>query len=328
MILADKIISLRKKSGWSQEELAEQLGVSRQSVSKWESGASIPDLDKILKLSRVFCVSTDYLLKDELEDTQPGEGAPWEDAELRTVSADEAHRYMSLCQKISLRFSLAIPLFVLSPVALLLFGALAEYRNTFSDNMAGGLGVALLLVLVAVGLAVCIHGGMRLSAYEYLEKDVFSLEFGVYGVVEKRQKEFAPRFRRSIVGGVCLCILGIVPLMLSAAFGAGEFVMVLLICLLLAMVAAAVHLFVRAGMMDDCFHKLLQEGGHSPENKAIDKKTDAFPGIYWCSATAVYLAWSFISGRWESTWIVWPVAGVLFAAVYALVRARAKSRMD
>ena len=64
MILADKIAELRKKNGWSQEELAGQLGVSRQSVSKWESASSIPDLDKILKMSEIFGVSTDYLLKD------------------------------------------------------------------------------------------------------------------------------------------------------------------------------------------------------------------------------------------------------------------------
>ena len=61
MILADKIILLRKKMGWSQEQLAEQLDISRQSVSKWESGASNPDLDKIVKLSKLLGVSTDYL---------------------------------------------------------------------------------------------------------------------------------------------------------------------------------------------------------------------------------------------------------------------------
>ena len=65
MILADKIIELRKKNGWSQEELAEKVGVSRQSVSKWEGALSVPDLDKILLMSRIFGVSTDYLLKDE-----------------------------------------------------------------------------------------------------------------------------------------------------------------------------------------------------------------------------------------------------------------------
>lgn len=67
MILADKIINLRKKNGWSQEELAERLGVSRQSVSKYEGAQSVPDLDKILKLSEIFGVTTDYLIKDDIE---------------------------------------------------------------------------------------------------------------------------------------------------------------------------------------------------------------------------------------------------------------------
>ena len=67
MILADKIITLRKKAGWSQEELAAQLNVSRQSVSKWESVQSIPDMDKVVQMSQLFGVTTDFLLKDEIE---------------------------------------------------------------------------------------------------------------------------------------------------------------------------------------------------------------------------------------------------------------------
>ncbi len=71
MILADKIIRLRKRNGWSQEELAEKMNVSRQSVSKWESAQSVPDLARILQLSAIFGVTTDYLLKDELEAEVP-----------------------------------------------------------------------------------------------------------------------------------------------------------------------------------------------------------------------------------------------------------------
>ena len=67
MILADKITEERKKNGWSQEELANQLGVSRQAVSKWESAGAVPDLQRILQMSELFCVSTDYLLKDEMK---------------------------------------------------------------------------------------------------------------------------------------------------------------------------------------------------------------------------------------------------------------------
>lgn len=76
MIFADKLIRLRKKNGWSQEELAEKLNVSRQAVSKWESAQTVPELEKLLQLSALFGVTTDYLLKDELEleEYTPGGG--------------------------------------------------------------------------------------------------------------------------------------------------------------------------------------------------------------------------------------------------------------
>lgn len=67
MILADKIIKLRKKNGWSQEELADKMNISRQAISKWESSQTLPDLERILQLSSLFKVTTDYLLKDEIE---------------------------------------------------------------------------------------------------------------------------------------------------------------------------------------------------------------------------------------------------------------------
>ena len=67
MKLPDKIINLRKDNGWSQEELAEKLNVSRQAVSRWESGSAPPDAANLLQLSRLFSVTTDYLLNDEYE---------------------------------------------------------------------------------------------------------------------------------------------------------------------------------------------------------------------------------------------------------------------
>lgn len=67
MSLSEKIYSLRKKSGLSQEQLAEQLGVSRQAVSKWESGQSIPESDKLIAISRYFAVSLDYLINEDIE---------------------------------------------------------------------------------------------------------------------------------------------------------------------------------------------------------------------------------------------------------------------
>ena len=68
MIFADKIIQLRKQRGWSQEELAERMHVTRQSVSKWESMQSVPDIERVVQLSELFGVSLDYLLKDDVKD--------------------------------------------------------------------------------------------------------------------------------------------------------------------------------------------------------------------------------------------------------------------
>ena len=66
MIFADKLISLRKKNGWSQEELAEKMNVSRQTISKWENGTAMPDLKKLTDLASLFDVSMDELLGTKL----------------------------------------------------------------------------------------------------------------------------------------------------------------------------------------------------------------------------------------------------------------------
>ena len=97
MILADKIIDERKKNGWSQEDLAEQLGVSRQSVSKWESAGSVPDLKKVIQMAELFGVSTDYLLKDEMEKENRGiaeTSGRDADSLLRRVSMEEANAFL------------------------------------------------------------------------------------------------------------------------------------------------------------------------------------------------------------------------------------------
>ena len=87
MVLPEKLYTLRKKSGLSQEQLAEALNVSRQAISKWEGGSATPESDKLLALSNYFGVSLDYLLKDGAS-----VGAPAEVREdHRTNAAFEPH---------------------------------------------------------------------------------------------------------------------------------------------------------------------------------------------------------------------------------------------
>ena len=67
MKLSEKLIALRKEKGWSQEDFAEKLDVSRQAISRWENGSAQPDAQNILRISKLFDVSADYLLNDDCE---------------------------------------------------------------------------------------------------------------------------------------------------------------------------------------------------------------------------------------------------------------------
>ena len=67
MKMQDKLIMLRKKAGWSQDDLAEKINISRQAISRWENGTALPDAQNVLQLSKLFNVTTDYLLNDDYE---------------------------------------------------------------------------------------------------------------------------------------------------------------------------------------------------------------------------------------------------------------------
>ena len=128
MIFADKLIKLRKKSGWSQEELANQMNVTRQSVSKWEGAQSIPDLEKIIRLSELFGVSIDYLLKDEIEEAEQidyTEDTP----QVRSVSIEEAFNFLRIKEMTAKWIAYGVLLCILSPICLLVLGQLMKYQN-------------------------------------------------------------------------------------------------------------------------------------------------------------------------------------------------------
>lgn len=330
MIFAEKIVNLRKKCGWSQEELAEKLNVSRQSVSKWESGASIPDIEKIILLGNLFEVSTDYLLKDEIEEEQYIETKEvYEVPEKRSVSVEEANDFMNLTRKFAGFTAAATSLCVLSPVPLLLIGGMQEYgKIKISEDMAGGIGVIILLVLVALGVAGLIFCGMSLSKYEYMEKEKLVLQYGVKGIVEKKKEAFFRRYMACVAVGTVLCILAVVPLMVALGFGASELSMVYCTGGLLTIIAAAVFLFVWSGSIQGSYEKLLQEGDYTIERKSLRKKLSFFPGAYWCTTTAVFLCVGFFLSDWYLSGIIWPVAGLLFVVLQGILKAVAKPKAE
>ena len=329
MILADKITDLRKKNGWSQEELANQLGVSRQAVSKWESASSIPDLDKIVKMSIIFGVSTDYLLKDSLEERRDTEEIlECNTAELgmddekgiRMISMETANAYLDLLRNISSRIALGVSLCILSPIMLIGLTGVSDKKEgmILSAEAAVGIGMTILLLMVAVAVAVFIIYGRKIEIYDFLEKEPIELAYGVKGLVEKEKLGYEAVHSRKLVLGIVLCILSAVPIMVLAVSDKNEMLTILGVNLCLILVSIGVYLLVSTGIVYGGFQKLLEEGDYTRSQKIENKRNDVIGKIYWCSATAIYLGWSFITMEWEKTWIVWPIAGVFYGAVVGI----------
>lgn len=323
MILADKIIQLRKKSGWSQEELAAQMGVSRQSVSKWESGQSIPDLDKILKLSALFNVSTDFLLKDELSDAPVAvDQAPEADAAVRTVSMEEADAFLTLQAQAAPKIALAVSLCILSPMLLIYLGALSDVEGGYrvSEAVAMAVGLPVLLLVVVGAVALFLRYGRPLERYDYLDKEAIELAYGVEGVVRKRHGAMVKRHTTRLIVGTALCILAAVPLFVSAVFEEQGALMGPVYGLLatLAMVAVGVYLLVETCTLNGGYQRLLEEGDYTRAKKEESKRNGPLLMIFWGVTTGIYLFWSFWTDDWERTWLVWPVAGVLFVAALGM----------
>ena len=332
MIMADKIIELRKKNGWSQEELAEKLDVSRQAVSKWESAQSVPDMNRVLLLSKVFGVSTDYLLKDELGEAASPEAPLPEDAgkTLRRVSMEEAQEYLRYRKQFAGRVSLGVLLCILSPVAIILFAVGQETgRVAVTEQQAVALGLLPLFLLIGAAVALFVVSGLAGKKYEYLDRDCFETEYGVAGYVREQRERSHGSFVARLTVGVVLCVLSVIPifaamLLPGSEAGDSDFRYAVAVAALLCIVACGVWLIVSAAVVYGSYDVLLEEGDHSRARKKELPRVSRLSTCYWGIVTAGYLAYSFISNDWAHSWIVWPVAGVLYGVVYAVFSAVGK----
>lgn len=319
MKLSDKIILLRKQKGWSQEELAGQLDVSRQSVSKWESGASIPDIDKILLLSQIFGTTTDFLLKEDNEpkdvtEEQSSEATKKETPK-RRVSRQEAETFLSIRKEASKKIALGVWLCIVSPALMMTLIGISESTSLgLNENIAVAIGLVTLFVLVTIAVSKFIEQGIILSKYEYIEKEEILIEHDLECALKKDSEAYLPIFSTHIATGVVLCILSVIPLVTFALIE-NELMVMISISILLIIVAFGVHRFVEASIIKGSYDQLLQSGDYSVVRKKASKTMETFSGVYWMIVTIIYLLVSFISGYWGITWLIWVVAGILFGII-------------
>lgn len=321
MILADKIILERKKCGWSQEELADKLGVTRQAVSKWEGAQTTPDLQRILEMSRLFGVSVDYLIKDEVEEEEHVSYSEEVNPAVHRVRMEEASEFLRVKQETAPKIAFGVTLCILSPICMLLLAGCAEVNLiSLSEEVAGGIGLMILLAIVAGACGIFIACGSRTKPYEFLDKEMIETEYGVVGMVKEKKQRYQGTYTKYNIVGTITCIIAAMALLAGVFFEGNEMLEVLFFCLMLIIVSIGVRFFVIAGITQSSFDKLLQEGDYSAAEKANAPIRAAVSGIYWLVVTAIFLALGFMGREWRLCGFIWPVAGVLFPVVLIVVR--------
>lgn len=317
MILADKITALRKKQGWNQEELAEKMGVSRQSVSKWEGAQSIPELEKILQLSKLFGVSTDYLLKDEIEAEELSADEP--DKSVRKVTLEEANVFLAERKRASFLIALATFLCILSPITLFILGAASEIEGSgVSETVMGIVGMTVLFAFILASVPIFLWCSFKNEPFEFLDKkEPFDLGYGVKGMVAQRKKQFESTYRRWNIIATCICIFAPIPLIISG-FAENEMLSVVMLAVTMVIAGLGAGAFIIVGVQRGSMDKLLSEGDFLPSKKEENGLAEAVGFAYWGVVTAVFFVWSFLTDDWHLSWLAFAIGGILFPAVLSI----------
>lgn len=284
MNLSENLKVLRKKKGLSQEHLAEQLNVSRQAVSKWESNGGMPEMDSLIILSEIFECTIDDLLKRDLTSHDPASRQIYE-------------KHYNLMSK-AYTFGVVS---ILLGVCVYLFAEIYFPENTKYEFIPQ----IMFLFFVLTGVISLVYFGMIDSHFEERK-----IEFDDF-YSENERIDFNQKYSFAIAVGVGLILFGVVVQLLvdnmyndNLANG-----------LFMILVTIAVGIFVYFGNLKSKYDRVDQ-------NKIIEekknKKASMYCGIIMMVVTIIYLWWSFMTNAWRISWIVYPIGGIICGIVWLI----------
>ncbi len=285
---AENLTVLRKRAGYTQETLAEALGVSRQAVGKWESGQGLPEASTLLTLADLLGCTLDQLMRDPLppEDTP---GAPADapgPADAWAVFSLHMNRFAAM-------------------IALGVFIVLAGTALTVASSALFGESP-----VVALPVLLCVAAAVFLFVFGGIDHGNFQRAYPVQPLCPYPDEaaEFAARFRVGMAGAVAGILVSVALLVAAGAlfqwdevmltFSAAAFLLLLGLC-----VGALVYLGIQ--------HSKYEPEPERPQGRDLD-------GAIMLTATAVFLLLGFWRGLWHPAWVVFPVGGILCGIVNAL----------
>jgi transcriptional regulator with XRE-family HTH domain len=195
MEFGEKLLTLRKKEGMSQEALAERLNTSRQAISKWENGQGYPETEKLLKIGNIFNVSTDYLLKNSVENKEEREEGYY-------VSKEMAEGFLINEVKMYKNVLIGVSTIILAYIPYLIF------KDRFE------IYVIIVPIMVAIGIGFFLKGIMLEDNYKELKKEALIFDEKVLKDINEKYNNIKNKYSTLIGVGICLISLGLTILLL------------------------------------------------------------------------------------------------------------------
>ncbi|MBR6617387.1 MAG: helix-turn-helix transcriptional regulator [Oscillospiraceae bacterium] len=305
MSTGENIQFLRKREGFTQESFAEQMGVSRQTISKWESDSCFPEMEKLLQMCEMFHCNLDDLVRGNVQADVAEDTAGY-----------DAH--MNLFAK---QITTGVVLVLIGVTAMLL-----TYGLSHLDMLAG----LLLFPFLIAGVAFLVTGGMQHEHYTNKHPQIVPF------YTEEEQDAFHKKFIAMIVTGISLVLVGVVCI-IGAGLIVGEeyldtndFAASLAASLLMAFVTAGTGFLIYGGMQKSKYdieeynqeNTAETEGEEGPKNPIVK----AICASIMVIATLIFLMTGFLQNAWHINWVVYVAGALLCAVVNILGNAIEKSK--
>lgn len=316
MNFSENLLYLRKKNKITQEELADKLGVSRQSVSKWETGEAYPETEKLIDLCDIFGVTLDDMVRGGL-DKQAEKEEKTEEKEEPTFDKEAFKAHMN---RFSLFISLGVFLVLLGVTACLVLSGVSLYLEEKEAELTAIMSGVAVLVFVAPAIFCFVYSGIRHEAFKK-ENPAVGRVFG-----EQEIKDFSKRFTLGMSLLVSAILLDAALLItLTSLIGAdviragnSDSAYCFVVAAFMGVLAFIVSGIVALGIKRTTYYTEEYDGNSELHPRA--KLKDALCGAVMMLAAAVFLVLGFVWNLWHPAWVVFPVGGILCGIIDSVTR--------
>ncbi len=291
MGFSENLQILRKKQNMSQEQLAERLEVSRQAVSKWESGSGYPETEKLVTICEIFDCSIDEILKGKISEN----------------TNSDKKQYENLMNRFSKGIALAVAIILVGVTIFMYFAGIPGTEEIQEKYSIIGIAILLLFVLIAVPIFII----LGIEQDNYKKKNPKLPNFYTDDEIEK----FNPKFAKAIAIAVMINILSAIQLIFLYGMEYVDDESTIPLVILLGFTTISVYIYVYFGIQKSKYDIELYNKISPHINKDGNDLVGKISGIIMLIATIIFFISGIVFNLWHIAWIVYPIGGMICGIV-------------